>query len=504
VRSGAVQERVEARACHKYGFARAPTGSTLGPFFPGGGPPPWRKAMNRAAPACALLAATACGFASLAAIAGEPAVEPAAGPALRAVYDRTTTTVSRPRDSEPAATQVEPAALDVRLAPARLAVRTRTAAADIEYVYDFGALRVRMLDHGRHERVEFSLHAIPAFREIELENRGVMLKMLAALGQPADAATQESALALTFTPPAPLRLEERAPDGRRVYVLNGVETVAYEPDAAPLPPSLVPSLAHLLLYAAELHPRVREALLAEPRLPRRLEYTTVLGNERTTVVWELRERSTAAAGELQGAGAAYALRPVLPEGAAALAVRVPDAAAPPAPAAWLERIERLLAADHAFEAFLVATAAETAGVDVPDALFRRARDAGRRDARLQAVATALEREPRDPADALRRLAAVDARGLEGAEALDVLRASAELRRGRIDAAREALGAALALDPYLTGAWLDAGRTYFDAYRTPAAWACWDAARAVAPPGTSLLGELDRLEGGLRSRHPEYY
>jgi hypothetical protein len=127
------------------------------------------------------------------------------------------------------------------------------------------------------------------------------------------------------------------------------------------------SLAHLLLYAAELHPRVREALLAEPRLPRRLEYITVLGNERTTVVWELRERSTAAAGELQGAGAAYALRPVLPEGAAALAVRVPDAAASPAPAAW---------------------------------------------------------------------------------------------------------------------------------------ACWDAARAVAPPGTSLLGELDRLEGGLRSRHPE--
>lgn len=66
MRSGAVQERVEARAYHKYGFARAPTGSTVGPFFPGGGPPPWRKAMNRAAPACALLAATACGCASLA------------------------------------------------------------------------------------------------------------------------------------------------------------------------------------------------------------------------------------------------------------------------------------------------------------------------------------------------------------------------------------------------------------------------------------------------------
>lgn len=457
--------------------------------------------MDFAPRACALVAALACGCGSLASVAAEP---PAAVPALRAVYDRTITTLSRPEANAPATTQVERAELEVTLAPARLAVRTRSDAADTEYVYDFTALRVRSLDHRQRERVEFSLHAIPAFREIELENRGAMLKMLAALGQPADPVTQESALALTFTPPAPLRLEERAREGRRIFVLNGVETVSYAPDVAAVAPALVPSLAHLLLYAAELHPRVREALLAEPRLPRRLEYSTMLGNERTTVVWELRESGAAEAGALVDAGGAYALRPTVPEGAASLAVRVPDAAAPPSPAAWLERVERLLREDRAFEAFLVGTAAETAGVDVPEALFRRARDGGRRDARLQAVATALEREARDPADALRRLAAVDARGLEGAEALDVLRASAELRRGRIDAARAALGAALAADPYLTGAWLDAGRTYFDVYRTPAAWACWDAARAVASPGTSLLGELDRLESGLRSRHPEYY
>jgi hypothetical protein len=277
--------------------------------------------------------------------------------------------------------------------------------------------------------------------------------------------------------------------------------VAHE---AALPPQLVPALSRLLLYEARLHPRVRAELLKEGRLPRRLEFRWQQIGERTTVVWELREAVEEPL-DLADAGAPYASRPLEEQGLLELAwrVRTGRAGAPPAGAAYRERAERLLAEGRGFEAFLVAVESSFATGETPEDLLGRARDASGSDPRMRAASRALELEQRDPKGALAQLQTLDPTGLEGGDAIQVLRANVRIRLGQGGEALQEFIRALTANPFLLGPWIDAGQLYHDGYRMTSAWACWEAARAIAP-GHPLLKRVNDLEASLRRRHPEYF
>ena len=68
---------------------------------------------------------------------------------------------------------------------------------------------------------------------------------------------------------------------------------------------------------------------------------------------------------------------------------------------------------------------------------------------------------------------------------------------------EEFAKALSVNPFIVGAWLDAGRLYYNSFAMPMAWSCWDAARSIAP-GSALFRDVDEMEAALRRKHPEFF
>lgn len=437
----------------------------------------------------------AAGMVALAALSGGPA---AAQPGMRIVYDKVET-ISNSASGAPEV-KVTRGTLTVRLAPTALAVRD----GDVEQVYDFLAARELALDHQARESTELSLYAVPAFRDKELENRKALARMMAVIGRAQDLADAEVELGMRMDPPAKAKLKERRRDGARVFTINDREVTSFVAAERAVPPELVATLSRLYLYGAAVHPLVRAELLKEPRPPARLEFSWQLVQERTTVAWTLREIVDEPF-DVRAAWAPYPSKALRDEDVLALArrVRAREAGTAPAAATYLERAERLLGEGRGFEAFLVAFESRLAGADAPDALLRRCGDRARGDARMQAVARSMEIEAKDPKGALALLLPLEADGLEGGEVLHVLRANQHLRLGQGDAALKAFTRALTANPFLLGAWMDAGQLFAEGYDTPSAWTCWDAARAIAP-GHPMLKRIDELEAWLRRRRPEFF
>jgi len=63
--------------------------------------------------------------------------------------------------------------------------------------------------------------------------------------------------------------------------------------------------------------------------------------------------------------------------------------------------------------------------------------------------------------------------------------------------------ALSADPRLTGAWFDLGKLYYMSFRTPEAWACWDAGRSVRP-NHRFAGDIRERERRMVAEHPEFF
>lgn len=427
------------------------------------------------------------------------AEEPRAAVGWQAIY-ATTETTSPAAGSGTPAPPPEHGTLIVRLEPEAVALRR----ADEETIYDFSAGRFVTLDHARREARAFALHAVPAFRELELENRRVMARMLEAIGQKYEPAEAEADLGMAMDPPARVRLKIRRQGDGKDFLLNGRQATSFVGAEPPLPAELQRALERLLVYEARPHPLIRAELMREARLPRRLVLQRVLAGSVTTITWELKEAAQQPF-DVAAAISAYPLQPLEKEGLLELAFRVQNGQAGTAPAAadYVARAERLLAGGRGFEAFLAATELSFATGETRDELLRRARDAAQPDPRMQAVLRALALEARDAQGALAALGTVSAEGLAGGHVLDVLRANQHIRLRQGKDALLAFRRALAVNPFLVGPWIDAGRLYFGSYQTMLAWACLDAARAIAPD-SSLLRPVEEIEAGLRRKHPEFY
>ena len=87
--------------------------------------------------------------------------------------------------------------------------------------------------------------------------------------------------------------------------------------------------------------------------------------------------------------------------------------------------------------------------------------------------------------------------------LNIFEANIRLGMREGSKARELLLAALAADPTITGAWIDLGTAYYYNFDAQAAWACWDAARALRPTHY-MLKVVDDREQKLRTDHPEFF
>jgi tetratricopeptide (TPR) repeat protein len=75
--------------------------------------------------------------------------------------------------------------------------------------------------------------------------------------------------------------------------------------------------------------------------------------------------------------------------------------------------------------------------------------------------------------------------------------------GQSSRAMDLFTGALQADPFITGAWVDLGSTYYEDFMAAEAWACWDAARALKPDHPFIDGINDQ-ERKLRTEHPEFF
>jgi tetratricopeptide (TPR) repeat protein len=75
--------------------------------------------------------------------------------------------------------------------------------------------------------------------------------------------------------------------------------------------------------------------------------------------------------------------------------------------------------------------------------------------------------------------------------------------GEPEQAIERLLAALAVNPFLVGAYKDLGDLFMRAYEMRRAWTCWEAARRFSPQH-KMLTQIAELEKTLATEHPEFF
>jgi len=63
--------------------------------------------------------------------------------------------------------------------------------------------------------------------------------------------------------------------------------------------------------------------------------------------------------------------------------------------------------------------------------------------------------------------------------------------------------ALKANPYLAGAYKDAGELFYSNYKMDMAWFCWDIGRKIYPEH-SMLKEVDKFEEDIVKRYPEFF
>jgi hypothetical protein len=421
---------------------------------------------------------------------------------LRVVFDTTRVEENPAAEAGPKST-VEKQTLTARMTPTMLALRSD----DSERIFDFVARRVVVLDHAKRSSHEFSLYAEPGFRELELVNRMALSRGFAAImGEKYDLVDAEAELGMRGDPPAKLKMTEMRRGEERVFVINKREVVTFVPAADEVPTGLAKGVDRLYLFEAQLHPQVRAALTAQVSLPARLTYGFRLLGSQTQVTWQLRE-AVVEEMDLTAAAAQYPIGPVQPEPILEVAwrVRSGQAGAPPTPADYEARAEKLLAEGRAFESFLVAMESGFATDVMPEGLMRRARAAAASDPRMHAYSRAAEIELAhgDANESLKLLEPLDAAALEGGPAIYVQRSNQHVRLRDGTRGIEEFAKALAVNPFIVGAWLDAGRLYYNSFAMPMAWSCWDAARSIAP-GSALFRDVDEMEAALRRKHPEFF
>lgn len=429
------------------------------------------------------------------------ATRAAAEPGLRAVYTVTRSEENPAAESGPEAS-VGNSVLTVRLTQDVLALRND----EVERIFDFTTGRVTVLDHAQRSAYRFSSYAEPGFRELELRNRAMMTRMMAALGQKSDLVDAEAELGMLGEPPAKLKMKEVRRGEARVFLLNKQEMVTFVPEGMELPRSLAKALDRLYLLEAQIHPKVRAALATPAQLPARISYGFRQFGSRTTITWTLQE-SAIEDMDLSAAADEYPVGPIGTEAVlqAAWRVRTGQAGAAPTADDYRARIDGLVSKGRGFEGFLVGMEAAFALHPLPEDWLKQTRQVAGPDPRMTAFLRSLEIEASygDAKEALALLEPLDAASLDGGTAIHIQRANQYVRLGNGTKALEEFGRALAVNPFLAGPLHDAGRIYFNGYAMPLAWSCWDAARVLAP-GDPAMKDVTDMEEALRRKHPEFF
>lgn len=401
-----------------------------------------------------------------------------------------------------------------------------------ETLYDFRLRRRLVLDRAAGTIVNLSLYGDVAFRRFEMENRAMLAQAYrSTMRAPPPRALEpfwaESEIGLPSGAKARPAIErETLADGAVRFRADGQEVALFAPAREAVPAELRASFAHFLRIRVPVHPEILAAIALDGRLPQRLVYVTVAGDERKPAGLVLKRsgrlesdyplpatmqpRPIAATGDDD----ASVLRSLLPVMLQAVAGR---AGGGPRPLADYRRaIDAALQQRKSFQAALLLTemtmqygrAARDCTVGPGGVPCHSAQELNRRlagDPRTAALYRAQGDEAKEPRAALKLWQGLERGDVSDGYVIDAFLANHWSRAGERDEAAAAFARSLEGNPYLGAVYRDLGDHFLRGGRTDLAWICYDLGRAL--PGRSAddaLAAIDDIEHELAARYPDFF
>lgn len=371
-------------------------------------------------------------------------------------------------------------------------------------IFDFERRRVLELDLRKHTYEDFSLFTEIGFREIELQNRLVLAKALAAGGVkdiPMSPVLTEHLMSVMADDSQTL-VERRAVDDSQAFSSEGHELATISNSGEPLPAEYRSEYWRFLRYYVGGHPKIWQALANRQDAAASLRMVLSNAGIETRVLQLKRvEAFDEAIGTTDGfsastpAGEPYkTIAMIGPAPAESIDKHAPGRlAARDAALANGQVLEAVLA--H-FE-WLFETGEESTWLATNRPLIEA-------DGEVAQLFQALRpRNEKDATAAVETLATLQAKRPEQRYLLDVFAANTLSRLGKQDESVRRFLTVLRRNPLAVGPWIDLGGVYREGFNPRAAWACWDAARSLRPRHSFLKGP-NEIEAKLVSDHPEFF
>ena len=381
-------------------------------------------------------------------------------------------------------------------------------------LYDFGRRRVLTVStrHGTYS--DWSLYALVAFKEMELEDRLALRRRIRAAhpGQAPSVLELESLFSIAAGTPQAAKGESFADSssaGRvRVLINRRMVLEAFPTDTA-FAPGRAEMFDRFLAFQAHLHPNARRALLRSGKVPRQIVYRYRDFNNETVVMLRLFRVSSAPEGNDPTANSDRV--DVDDPDYRELNARLAACRQCATRGDWIGASRRFeataLDSGHYVDAAL-ARAERVLGACEPDSTWPAALEQrARGDSAIGALRLGMVwRDSAGAAAALRRLDRVNGERLEKGYVLDYLRARARFAVSDFETAAYLMMGGLGGNPCMAGGWLDLAHGYLKAFQPVLAWICLEAAEQTGGGDgcAARLNERTTRERELEKRHPELF
>jgi hypothetical protein len=378
---------------------------------------------------------------------------------------------------------------------------------DTQTRFDFKKARIDELNEGKKSYDERSLYTVVGFNVAEFANRMVLGRALAAgkiKDNPMAPALTENLMSLS-DPANAVVIDSSSKGDQTSYSWNGQPLMTVSQKTRELPPGVFSQYLRFLRYSTGGHPQILAAIERGNRVPERL--TVVRSNlrveTRTLTLRSIDERPDSPF-SLDG----YTRDTPEGEPFTTLKRLTASSAADLEARAGVLRHERdaAVADGHIFDAMLAnfAVGLSTGDQSEVTAWVAAHHDQINADADAQSLIRNLQPKDADSARvAVEVLEKLKQSAGSHSYVINIFEGNIRFGLHQVAGAIDLFLAALAADPTVTGAWVDLGGMYYSGFRTDAAWACWDAARALRPTHY-MLKIVDERERRLRTDHPEFF
>ena len=373
-------------------------------------------------------------------------------------------------------------------------------------IIDFETHHRYQLDLAAKTYNESSVFAQLGFAVMESQNRILMNRMLSAakLSEDMRSPPMVEQLFSVAVPGGDADIDTAKADGGTVYRWQGHDLLSISDASQPLSGDYQREYWRWLRINFGGHPKIYTDLEGRSGVPKLLRIVRPDAGV-TTVTLRLKSvaNSSTPTYTLEG------FSRITPNAEPYLTLRHLDGDASAALAAQISAtrrdMESSIAAGKGFDAFLAFMALTNSATDAASMLPPQATELFRSDSNAKTVAAVMQVHTKEQAEsAVKTLTGLRVQTTANyAYILDVFAANHELDLHRTQDAERHFLAALAKNPYLTGAWFDLGNVYYATFRTAEAWACWDTARALNPKHT-LRKRVDALEQQLLTEWPQLF